>query len=252
MGLGPKGLFALERLLDHAGHGAGLEVDGYEPHPVPGAGPNYDPRQPQYLRMNFPARQVNMWWPGGGAVPQAERRSFVEWAGSMPDEYPARARVGRYLADGLGRILRSTPETATVNIHPRSVAAVERQPAGWLVEDRVYDEVLIATGHEPGSVYPVDVWLSPKRVPPGARVAARGFALTFIDAALALTEGRGGRFERLDHPFRLRYLPGGDDVGVIYPWSRTGRPMLPKPSVEPGGAEPIIGGRARAHPQARP
>ena len=29
---------------------------------------------------------------------------------------------------------------------------------------------------------------------PGATVAIRGFALTFIDAALALTEGRGGRF----------------------------------------------------------
>ena len=57
----------------------------------------------------------------------------------------------------------------------------------------------------------------------------RGFALTFIDAALALTEGRGGSFEPLDHPYRLRYVPGDGDAGVILPFTRTGRPMLAKP-----------------------
>ena len=44
VGLGPKGLFALERLLDHARAGAPLQVDIYEPHPAPGAGPELRPR----------------------------------------------------------------------------------------------------------------------------------------------------------------------------------------------------------------
>ncbi|MDX6596510.1 MAG: hypothetical protein QOE87_397, partial [Gaiellales bacterium] len=81
-GLGPKGLFALERLLDHA-HDllppARLEIDAFEPHSAPGAGPVHDPAQPDYLRMNFAAGALDMWWPASRAVPRARRRSFVEW-----------------------------------------------------------------------------------------------------------------------------------------------------------------------------
>ena len=76
-GLGPKGLFALERLLDHARDldpAARLEIDVFEPHPRPGAGPVYDPDQPAYLRMNFAADQLDMWWPASRAVPRAQRR----------------------------------------------------------------------------------------------------------------------------------------------------------------------------------
>ena len=65
-GLGPKGLFALERLLDHARSlesAMRMQIDVFEPHPVPGAGPIYDPAQPEYLRMNFAAGQIDMWWP---------------------------------------------------------------------------------------------------------------------------------------------------------------------------------------------
>ena len=46
----------------------------------------------------------------------------------------------------------------------------------------------------PGGL-PGDETVDGPAVPPGARVAIRGFALTMIDAALALTEGRGGRFD---------------------------------------------------------
>ena len=40
VGLGPKGLFALERLLDHLDGGPPAVIDVYEPHRAPGAGPN--------------------------------------------------------------------------------------------------------------------------------------------------------------------------------------------------------------------
>jgi uncharacterized NAD(P)/FAD-binding protein YdhS len=295
VGLGPKGMFALERLLDHAGHddpAASIEVDAFEPHPVPGAGPVYDPGQPAHLRMNFTAGQVDMWWPGGAAVPVSEQRSFVDWSAargvpSDPLGYPARADVGRYLADGLRAVLAHAPSSVTVTIRPARVRAVVRRPDGWELavvgpswpsDDDVafpirpepYDEVLIATGHDrsaverldrsrPGpdafvpAVFPVDRCLPPDRVPPGATVAIRGFALTFIDAALALTEGRGGSFEpwdagkrdcsETDGPVpagtcRLRYRPGDEDVRVILPFSRTGRPMLAKPAAGLGMSMP--------------
>jgi uncharacterized NAD(P)/FAD-binding protein YdhS len=260
VGLGPKGMFALERLLDHAARAGGdvvIDVDAFEPHPVAGAGPIYDPGQPPYLRMNFAAEQIDIWGRGSTLVPLAEQQSFVSWSRAAaqacePGSYPARADVGRYLASGLATMLRHAPPYVDVSVHAARVRALCRASgsgsgsgSGWTVAGAAetrYDEVLIATGHErswdgalsvgwdgPAAVFPVEVELSRARVPPGATVAARGFALTFIDAALALTEGRGGRFEARDHPYRLRYLPCGDEVGSILPFSRTGRPLLAKP-----------------------
>lgn len=234
----------------------------FEPHPAAGAGPIYDPDQPEYLLMNFAAEHVDMWWPSSCAVPAAERRSYVRWSGADPEDYPSRADVGRYLVHGLDLLLRNAPANVSTRIRRATVASISMEASLWAVtadgQTDLYDEVLIATGHQPSwagelasswdhavplvrSVFPVQRWLSLTRVAPGSTVAVRGFALTFIDAALALTEGRGGVFERLDHPYRLRYVPSEDDVLRIYPFSRTGRPMLPKPRREVAAAIPELG-----------
>jgi uncharacterized NAD(P)/FAD-binding protein YdhS len=278
VGQGPKGTFALERLLDH---GAALavdqhvEVDLFEPHPVPGAGPVYDPDQPAYLRMNFPAGRVSMWPASNRTVPASHRLSFIAWASEMgegveSESYPPRALVGRYLAEGHETIVRHAPAQIEVRLHRMRVEVVHRCATHWELfaggERREYEEVLIATGHEASwgeglersfehparlipSVFPVEC-LSLKAIEPGATVAVRGFGLSFIDAALALTEGRGGRFEQADHPHRLHYVAGRDDAGRILPFSRTGLPMLPKPSsgmsLRAGETERIAAhGRAR-------
>ncbi len=268
VGLGPKGLFALERLLHYA-HGprAALEVDVFEPAACPGAGPVYDPGQPAYLRMNLASDRLSMWPAGSRAVPAAERLSFVDWracddAGSGSGRFPPRAQVGRYLAWGLAAMLRAAPPWVRVELHSSEILAACPEGSGWGLfaegdpAGRRYDEVLLATGHRlaPGpslsgtgarataelgdatripAVFPVTRWLSRDRVPAGTTVAVRGFALTFIDAALALTEGRGGRFAADGgHPYRLRYEPTAEDAALILPFSRSGRPMLAKP--EPG------------------
>lgn len=273
VGLGPKGLFALERLLDHA-HRAGpravLHIDLFDPHPTPGAGPVYDPRQPDYLRMNLASDHLDLWWPDSRAVPAADRMAFVEWqraAGdpALADErFPPRASVGRYLGNGLERMLGHLPPGVCVALRSTTVCAAQKRDSMWRIvaadgSSGDYDEVLIAVGHQPRpdphvgdlwthaarlipAVFPVTHELSRDRVAPGASVAVRGFALTFLDAALALTEGRGGRFEGDDHPYRLTYTPSGDEVGAILPFSRTGRPMLAKP--EPELAADIPGLRA--------
>lgn len=121
----------------------------------------------------------------------------------------------------------------------------EAQPSSGSRWSGPYDEVLLATGHaadHPGAlrhaghgpvplveaVYPVSRQLGPETVPAGARVAVRGAALTFIDAALALTEGRGGRF-REEADGRLEYLPSGQEPAVILPSSRSGLLLDAKP-----------------------
>jgi uncharacterized NAD(P)/FAD-binding protein YdhS len=273
VGLGPKGLFALERLLDHAHRAsdrASLDIDIFEPHSTPGAGPVYDPRQPDYLRMNLAADHLDMWWPDSRAVPAAGRMSFVEWRRAVGDvaladeRFPPRALVGRYLADGFERMRGHVPPGIRVALRSTTVCAAQRRDSRWRIvaadgSSGDYDEVLIAVGHQTRpdphvsgfwthaaplipAVFPVTRELSRDRVAPGASVAVRGFALTFLDAALALTEGRGGRFEGGDHPYRLTYTPSADDVGAVLPFSRTGRPMLAKP--EPELAADIPGLRA--------
>jgi uncharacterized NAD(P)/FAD-binding protein YdhS len=114
IGLGPKGLFALESLLDHAHRthpDAMLDIDVFEPHPTPGAGPVYDPTQPDYLRMNLAADHLDMWGAESHAVPAAERLGFLDWRAALDhdadaDRYPPRGLVGSYLAEGFARMAR--------------------------------------------------------------------------------------------------------------------------------------------------
>ena len=276
IGIGPKGLFALERLLHHA-HRAGprtrLQVDLFEPHPAPGAGPVYDPDQPAYLRMNVAASMLDLWGDETQAVSADERRSFVDWRRAAghddPEErYPPRALVGRYLADGLAGLCAAAPAHTTITRHRTSARELQRRGSSWTIataDDLVrhgYDEVLVAVGHATAAshragapwphaaplipaVFPI-ARLAAAHVAPAATVAVRGFALTFLDAALALTEGRGGGFTPADDPYRLRYAPSPDDAGVIVPFSRTGRPMLAKPDPALAAGLPALETIARA------
>ncbi len=289
VGLGPKGLFALERLLHHARReGAALDVDVFEPHPVPAAGPVYDPGQPAYLLMNFAADQLDMWCADNACVATSERLDFVAWRRRSPasdeirssgcdvtgsaelDEarYPPRAQVGRYLAEGLELLRSRLPAGTRVTLRPLAVDAVCRSGASWKVvgadrSTREYEEVLVATGHRAPSwpdggwehaaplvpaVFPISRRLSHDAVAPGSAVAVRGFALTFIDAALALTEGRGGTFASDGHPYRLRYVPSpsGEEPAVIRPFSRSGRPMLAKPQPALAAGVPSFADIARS------
>lgn len=258
VGFGPRGLFALERFLDSiAGqsHGRPVEIVLFEPHPVPGAGPVYDPSQPAYLRMNLAADRVTLWPQGSRASPGSAQLTFEQWCSCHSpdreaDPYGPRAEVGRYLAWGTEELIRFAPERVRISIRPRTVTAVERGHGGrcWQVsagaDTSEHDEVLLATGHAvdwPGalrhawqhpitlvdSVFPVQSQLDEVMVPSESRVAVRGFALTFIDAALALTEGRGGSF--VAGPSGLCYRASGAEPAIIVPFSRSGKPMLAKP-----------------------
>ena len=295
VGFGPKGLFALERLLHYASGGgspASLKIDLFEPHPVLAAGPVYDPRQPRYLRMNFAAEQVDMWPASTRAVPAREALSFSAWRDSQEtperEEYPPRAQVGRYLAAGFDTLLAHAPAGVEIELRPASVRAIRREPSGWRIATcdpaakdpkhdmatartrTTYDEVLVAVGHQPRwtqgldvawphhaplvpSVFPVKRRLGPEPdrpsrlsreiregIAPGSIVAVRGFALTFIDAALALTEGRGGSFSETAHPYRLAYSPANGEAAAIVPFSRSGRPMLAKPSPRQAANSPAL------------
>jgi diaminopimelate decarboxylase len=216
--------------------------------------------------MNFAAAQVDMWWPSSRAVPEKERKSFLGWAAghglATHDDYPPRALVGRYLAEGFDLLRRYLPPNVELRLWRTAVEAAHPDGRGWAVRTarstRRYDEILVAVGHQssPGTglaarwadavplvprVFPVESRLGAESVPADATVAIRGFALTFLDAALALTEGRAGSFEPTDHAYRLRYVASGDEPAAILPFARSGRPMLAKPGPAIAERVPALG-----------
>jgi hypothetical protein len=268
IGLGPKGLYCLERLLAEFNalplrHGLDIHIFNRSSHF--GASPIYDPAQPEYILVNISVGEIDLWDVTEPPIVAGRGANFVDWyqASFNPpeplsgDEYLSRAVVGRYLIEGFQRLLRHLPAGVTVSCHVGEVVDVrpkDRQYEAEFVPEHgqsqfiTADKLLLATGHsrlEPGPeeqryqafadqhssasfipfVYPVVESMG--RVPAKARVAMLGVGLTFIDAVLELTEGRGGRFTRSAHG-SLSYAASGKEPHSIVPFSRTGLPMAPK------------------------
>ena len=266
IGLGPKGLYCLERLcaeqkalpLD-----APLTVHVFD---RSGCSPIYDPTQPDHILVNVSVGEIDLWDVDDPPPAAGRGPSFVTWYADTfgeqltGDEYLPRSVVGRYLCESLGRILEHVPEGMTVQYHGDEVIDIDD---GYRVRTSAGEfdagKILLATGHarlmpgpeeqqyaesasrNPGAmfipfVYPVTERMRP--VPAGARVAMLGIGLTFIDALLELTEGRGGRFVR-DDGDTLRYERSGNEPDVIFPFSRTGLPMAPKSNDLPLAPRPL-------------
>ena len=154
---------------------------------------------------------------------------FDRWSLSLQRAEPSEPQTGPTKA---GPSQPSPPKTG-----PTETGPTETGP---------FDTVLLTTGHEglrtsdalpdhPESafVHPVTENLGPHVVSPNSTVLIRGFALTAIDAMLALSEGRGGEFVQRDGQWR--YVDSPDQPKRIYVQSRSGRPGLAKPTekVEP-------------------
>lgn len=258
VGDGPKALFALEELCaqlsDAARHDSlrALEITVVAPGPVEGTGAAYDVTQPHSLRLNVDAALLDV--PATGTSP-----SFRDWvAAARPTlvsaTYPPRAVVGEYLHARWRRVLADMARTGVTarTVSDRAVS-LRRTAGGWEIVTASHgalppvEEILLATGHAAEhsgalartwsstiplrpAVLPAAEMLDSHDVPPGARVALRGSALTFIDAALVLTLERGGRFTpRADGVPGLLHRRGSEEPLVLLPTARHGRLLDAKP-----------------------
>ncbi|MDO5533622.1 MAG: FAD/NAD(P)-binding protein [Propionibacteriaceae bacterium] len=229
IGAGPKALYAVEALLART---PDATIDAWDPRP-PGTGAAYDLNQPDWLRLNVTSAIVDGF--------DAWRRDRGE--ADPLDPFPPRALLGAYLAERWASLFARHRGLTHL---PRLAERVERTPTGWSVDGIDYAEVLLATGHADDSpdalahgwageallvpsVYPI---ASLDTVPAGSVVATRGAALTFIDATLALTQGRGGRFA--GDPTAPTYRASGDEPAAVRPVVRRGRFLAAKP--QPGSA----------------
>lgn len=259
VGCGPKGLYCLERLaqaLTRRRHPGGVEITIFEPAPYPGAGLVYDPRQPSYLLMNYAVAKIDA-WPTDPQQRPLNASSLNEWLSynypglASGRAYVPRAVVGSYLNECFLSVVEVLKRHSRVRVIPEHVDQVLREGDRWSLttfdrtpNGRLFDEVLLTVGHEGWrnsaansdagyrfdveQVFPVRRRLSAAAVPAASRVAMRGMGLSAIDAVLALTVGRGGSF--VEQGDRCSYQAGGGEPAVIYPYSRSGRPMLAKPT----------------------
>ena len=268
IGLGPKGLYCLERLLAEfkaCPLGSPLHIDVFNRSASFGASPIYDPGQPEYIIVNVSVGEVDLWAEQNPPSVAGRGPSFLAWyQETFPphqpltgNEYLSRAVVGRYLIEGFQCLLNHLPRNVTLSTHVSEVVDILPHARGYqleFVDEKGHstkigaDKILLSTGHSrilPGAeetryqgftsrhskaafipfVYPVVENMG--QIPAGARVAMRGIGLTFIDAVLELTEGRGGRFQR-GADGSLGYRSAGGEPQSIIPFSRTGLPMAPR------------------------
>lgn len=262
VGAGPRGLQcaeALARQLEDPIHHTPLEITFFEPSLTPGAGAVYAPNQPDYLLMNFPAGAIDRSFPNKG---HREPLGFLEWLvlesneAVSTNEFVPRATVGKYLSYRFRQTLAKLAALGVAcRVVPHAVTEAAPERGAWRCtadgQTELFDHCVVTIGHglhwkrKPTTpdllpAYPTEKNLCENRIPPDASVGVRGFALTCIDACLALTEGRGGRFVS-DGRTRLAYRPSGREPARLLPFSGTGRPMQPKPDYDrwPVAGEPL-------------
>lgn len=129
--------------------------------------------------------------------------------------------------EGASRPLRADAAVLTVG-------HVDAEPDGAATELASFAERTGLSYYPPG--YTADVDYS--AVPPREPVIVRGFGLAFVDLMLLLTEGRGGRFDRLGTG-ALRYVPSGAEP-VLHVGSRRGVPYHAKPGYALSGPRPPL------------
>lgn len=273
IGGGPKGMYGFERLAAWFAVNPPVEqteIHMYNRSASFGAGENYRVSQPDWLLMNNPISDVNMWSEDIPKPVVPHPRSFTEWlrehTGGIISgtDYVSRATAGAYLKDGVNQIAANLPEKVTatfivgevVDVHKvgteYAVHMRETGIASYTQPNHLYTHILLATGHSGHDttkkpfnrdtvehegrndryiygIYPVETMFS--KVNPNCRVGIKGLGLTFVDTVLALTEGKGGCFIRDKNTDTLRYVKSGNEPKVIYPFSRSGLPMIPRISV---------------------
>lgn len=279
VGAGPRGLYCLEALVAAFGADPlcpGLHVAVFNKSSHFGASPIYDPDQPPWLLSNGRAKEIDVWSLAGSDPAEQACSGFLHWHNARfrpqapigPETFPPRATVGRYLCEGFQRVAASVPRGMRLSQLTSEVTDIIPGSGCYLLKfidprgrrgELVAHKIVLTTGHSFASparrerhyrdfaarhpqasfipcAYPVAENM--REVPAGARVAMKGIGLTFIDAVLALTEGRGGTFKRAADG-QLCYLMSGQEPERIFPFCRTGLPMVPKPVDYPGALRPL-------------
>ena len=264
IGGGPKGMYGLERLIAEINatpDSNPIEIHLFNENEHFGAGNNYRIDQPEYLLINYTVGNINMWIDDQPTSNACNTLSLLDWINlfrkqntvAQETDYASRALVGKYLQYGLSEILQNLPSNVMVKLiigHVTDIIEVDQKYKITLDDGLIantYDRLLLATGHSHKyvsenevaykdladthqntffipKVYPVEPTLT--HIKDNLTIAIKGMGLTFVDATLALTEGKGGAF--IEKEGILKYKKSGKEPSDILAFSRGGLPMLPR------------------------
>lgn len=256
VGGGPKGVYAIERLASWWQHHFPercIDMVVFNETDAFASGPNYDPTQPDYLLMNYPLGRVSFWTDEPHQL-VSDRPSLREFLMTHSrnthhvvdaEDYTTRALTGAYLQHSLVQVIKSLPGTIRLHLIKDTVNSIEVSgPHNVTIGtgSGVYSgfsEVLCCTGHSYRFPESENAAISQKDIFPVYPVSnleaadlsdntllIRGLGLSFVDALLALTVGRGGTFYRCKG--RMCYRRSGNEPRMVYAFSRTGLPMIPR------------------------
>lgn len=249
VGFGPRGLAALEKLTVQVGLGdCPADLDIFDPHATPAAGPNFSPTEPDVCLLNLPIRDVDLPQSPNKGVPPF--RHWVQKIEANDEIYVPRSVLGTYFTERFQALMANLPDGFKVTLCPLRVERTVRHGDGWQLAAEgsyfgPYDHVLLSLGQPKTDLddqadrwrehaksqgldftaaYPGKSLIQSASGWAGRTVAIRGLGLSSLDVIRMLTLGLGGQF--VDG----RYVASGREPSVLVPFSLDGHAPAPKPA----------------------
>lgn len=250
VGFGPRGLGALEALVNRAqATGASMAVDVFDASRWPAAGPSFSPDESKVCLLNLPLRSIALPPPPSCSRLQEDFADWLGEAGCDREAYLPRAMLGTYLHERFKALLARLPDHISVVHHPLRVSAAHWDQDGWRLHAQSgghgpFEHVLMSLGQPETHpdpqlkrwrkhaglnalplcpAYPGAELIRAAQDWSGRVVGIRGLALSSLDVIRMLTLGLGGRFED------GRYIASGREPARIVPFSLDGLAPWPKP-----------------------
>ncbi len=201
---------------------------------------------------------------GGGGTDGQPPTADVDSSGHVDaGAFLPRTAFSAYLDSVLDTVRAGLPPGVRLTVHADTVLDVRDAPGRQEVllasgDTMSADAVVLCQGHAAVDTEPAlrrfadaaaahgTTWIAPgygadvdlSALRPGEAVLVRGLGLGFLDEVVALTEGRGGRYEPRAGG-GLRYLPSGAEPR-LYAGSRRGLPYHCKPVMELGAPRAVL------------
>ncbi|MVZ65093.1 hypothetical protein GQF61_04460 [Sphingobacterium sp. DK4209] len=262
VGGGPKGFYALDSFLSRAKDylkqpqfkDKKLNVHWYNDNRNFATGPHFNTDLPSYFLVNRCIAEITCWEQHEDEDQHSNKLNLIGWLQKYSnssqevkwDHLCTRELLGYYFLDACMSIIKEKHPQIIVHLLKEDIIDLDIEEDQFSLKAKAqdipfhYDSILFATGHSYQNtsfsylksnqnagysiideIYPIDKL---NEIPARAEVAVWGTGLTFLDAMLELTEGRGGIFYKKDEEYH--YLSSGKEP-IMFPFSRRSLPNLP-------------------------
>jgi len=267
IGLGPRGLYALENLLEQLSKSNKVvDIIVFENSEQLGAGYVWHDAQPDSNWINITERALS----GIEKRPEITYADIViepfpsyhDWCNfslkpSEIDTFPPRNKLGKYLVERYSSIEKTVKNLATFNLIKSEVKSINYSD-NYKIEIKtankawICDDVLLTIGHQPTELseqlhmwkshvtnqnelrlydtpYPISE-LSNIKNNTGLTIGIRGFGLGMIDVMRYLVINNYGNFKVVDNAtLETVYYKVKKQQLTLIPFSLDGLPLVPKP-----------------------